>query len=97
MAYTLPLLSGLCFRFCRRIEFTIGGGGGGVGASVGDPSPGLQFFRPYILVLPPGGEVDFVDFRIASVNSSVSAAITLHSDDEWVFCVPWHQQYWSGR
>ncbi len=66
-------------------------------ASVGDPSPGLQFFRPYVLVLPPGGEVDFVDLRIAGVNSSVSAAITLHSGDEWDFCVPWHQQYWSGR
>ncbi len=96
MAYTLPLLSGLCLRLCRRIEFTIGGGWG-VGASVGDASPGLQFFRPYILVLPPGVEVDFVDFCIAGVNSSVSAAITLHSGDEWVFCVPWHQQYWSGR
>ncbi len=21
----------------------------------------------------------------------------MHSGDEWVFCVPWHQQYWSGR
>ena len=84
MAYAVPLLSGL-FRLCRRIEFTIGGGGG-VGASVGDPSPGLQYFRPYVLVLPPGGEVDFVDLRIADVNSSVSAAITLHSDDEWDFC-----------
>ena len=91
MAYALPLLSGLCFRLCRRIDFTIEGGWG-VGVSVEDPSPGLQIFRPYILVLPPGGEVDFVDFRIAGVNSSVSAAITLHSGDEWVFCVPWHQQ-----
>ena len=94
MAYALPLLSGL-FCLCRRIEFTIGGGGG-VGASVRDPSPGLQFFRPYLLVLPPG-EVDFVDFRIAGVNSLASAAITLHSGDEWDSCVPWHQQYWSGR
>jgi hypothetical protein len=93
---TLPLLSGLCFRLCRRIEFTIWVGGGG-GASVRETSPELQCFRPYILVLPPGGEVDFVDFRIAGVNSSVSAAITLHSGDEWVFCVPRHQQYWSGR
>jgi hypothetical protein len=48
-------------------------------------------------VLPSGGEVDLVDFRIAGVNSSVSAAITLHSGDEWVFCVPWHQQYRFGR
>ena len=80
MAYTLPLLSGLYFRLCRRIEFTIEVLGE-VGVSVKDPSPGLQFFRPYLLVLPPG-EVDFVDFRIAGVNSSVSAAITLHSGDE---------------
>jgi hypothetical protein len=42
------------------------------------------------LVLHPGGEVDFVDFRIAGVNSSVPTAITLHSGDEWDFCVPWH-------
>jgi hypothetical protein len=82
MAYALPLLSGLYFRLCRRIEFTIEGGGGGGGVSVEDPSPELQIFRPYILMLPPGGEVNFVDFRIAGVNSSVSAAITLHSGDE---------------
>jgi hypothetical protein len=70
------------------------GGGGGVGASVRDSSPELHSLRPYILVLPPGGEVDLIDFRIAGVISSVSAAITsLHSGDEWVFCVPWHQQY----
>ena len=80
------VIVGLIFSFVP-IE-----GGGGVGVSVEDPSPGLQIFRPYILVLPPGGEVDFVDFRITGVNSSVSAAITLHSGDEWVFCVPWHQQ-----
>ncbi len=90
------VIVGLMFSFMPK-DRVYDRGGGGVGASVGDPSPGLQFFRPYILVLPPGGEVDFVDFRIAGVNSSVSAAITLHSGDEWVFCVPWHQQYWSGR
>jgi hypothetical protein len=56
---------------------------GRVGASVGDSSsPELHSFRPYILELPPGGEVDLIDFRIASVNSSVSVAITLHSGDE---------------
>ena len=54
---------------------------GGVGDSVGDSSPGLHSLRPYILVLPPGGDVDLVALRIAGVNSAGSAAITLHSDD----------------
>ncbi len=73
-------------------------GGGGDRCLCRRPSPELQSFRPYILVLPPGGEVDLIDFCISGVNSSVSAAITLHSGDEWVFCVPWHQQYSrSGR
>jgi hypothetical protein len=47
------------------------------------PPPELHSFCPYILVLPPGGEVDVIDFRVAG--------------DDWVFCVPWHQQYRSGR
>ncbi len=55
---------------------------GGVGDSVGDSSPGLHSLRPYILVLPPGGDADFVALHIAGVNSAESAAITLHSDDE---------------
>ncbi len=93
MAYTLPLLSANVFVCVEGSNLR---SGGGVGASVGDPSPELQSFTPYILVLPPGGEVDLIDFGIAGVNSSVSAAITLHSGDEWVFCVPWHQQYGSG-
>ena len=54
---------------------------GGVGDSIGVSSPGLHSLRPYILVLPPGGDVDFVALRIAGVNSAGSAAITLHSDD----------------
>ena len=92
-------MNGVCFAVIVGLMFSFvpkdrvyDRGWGGVGVSVEDPSPGLQIFRPYILVLPPGGEVDFVAFRIAGVNSSVSAAITLHSGDEWVFCVPWHQQ-----
>ena len=51
------------------------------GDSIGVSSPGLHSLRPYILVLPPGGDVDFVALRIAGVNSAGSAAITLHSDD----------------
>lgn len=77
----MPLLLGLCLCLCRRIDFTIFCEGG-VGDSVGDSSPGLHSLRPYILVLPPGGDVDFVALRIAGVNSAGSAAITLHSDDE---------------
>ncbi len=92
----------LC-RYCRVYVVVCAEGSnlrsevGGVGASLGDSSPELRSFRPYMLVLPPGGEVDLIDFRIAGVNSSVSAAINLHSGDEWVFCVPRHQQYRSGR
>ncbi len=63
----MPLLLGLCFCLCRRIDFAIGCEGG-VGASVGDSSPELHSLRPYILVLPPGGDVDLVALRIASVN-----------------------------
>ncbi len=66
----MPLLLGLCFRLCRRIDFAIGGEGGGVGASVGDSSPELHSLRPYILVLPPGGDVDLVAWCIAGVVSS---------------------------
>ena len=75
----MPLLLGLCLF--RRIDCTIFCEGG-VGASVRDSSPKLHSLRPYILVLPPGGDVDFVALRIAGVNSAGSAAITLHSDDE---------------
>ena len=76
----MPLLLGLCLCLCRRIDFTIFCEGG-VGDSVGDSSPELHSLRPYILVLPPGGDVDLVALRIAGVNSAGSAAITLHSDD----------------
>ncbi len=62
----MPLLLGSCFRF-RRIGFAIDGEEG-VGASVGDSSPELHSLRPYILVLPPGGDVDLVEWRIAGVN-----------------------------
>ncbi len=59
----MPLLLGSCFRF-RRIDFAIDGEGGGVG----DSSPELHSLRPCILVLPPGGDVDLVEWRIADVN-----------------------------
>ncbi len=83
------VIVGLMFSFVPKDRVYDRGWGGGRCLCM-RRLPGLQFCRPYILlVLPPGGEVDFVDFRIAGVNSSVSAAITLHSGDEWVFCGPW--------
>ena len=63
--------------------------GGGVDISdvVENAPPTLQTSLcsiPFLLVLPPGGDVDLVALRICVVKRSLSPSITLHSCEVWL-------------
>ena len=62
--------------------------GGGVDISdvVENAPPTLHWLcsNPFLLVLPPGGDVDLVALRICVVKRSLSPSITLHSCEVWL-------------